>query len=109
MKHRNEITFPKMKYRAAIRHEMQAKIFPVHRVLLNWWEGYGTLDGEFALDGSLLLDHTMPPTVKETYRMDIGAQEDFGVNLFIPAHAKPLNGEFALDGTINLNSGREEL
>ena len=46
---------------------------------------------------------------KETYRMDIGAQEDFGVNLFIPAHAKPLNGEFALDGTINLNSGREEL
>lgn len=75
----------------------------------SWWEGYGTLDGDFALDGSRLLDHTMPPTVKETYRMDIGAQEDFGVNLFIPAHAKPLNGEFALDGTINLNSGREEL
>ena len=51
----------------------------------------------------------MPTAIKETYRMDIGAQEDIGVNLLIPAHAKPLNGDFALDGTINLNSGREEL
>lgn len=105
----NEIAFPKMKYRAGVQHEMQAEIFPVHRVLLNWWEGYGTLDGMTDLDGSLLLDHTMPPVIKETYRMDIGTQEDIGVNLFIPAHAKPLNGDFALDGTINLNSGREEL
>lgn len=105
----NEIAFPKIKYRAGVQHEMQAEIFPVHRVLLNWWEGYGTLDGMTDLDGSLLLDHTMPPVIKETYRMDIGTQEDIGVNLFIPAHAKPLNGDFALDGTINLNSGREEL
>ena len=105
----NEIAFPKMKYRAGVQHEMQAEIFPVHRVLLNWWEGYGTLDGMTDLDGSLLLDHTMPPVIKETYRMDIGTQEDIGVNLFIPAHAKPLNGDFALDGTINLNSGRDEL
>lgn len=105
----NEITFPKMKYLSGIRHEMQAEIFQVHRVLLNWWEGYGTLDGMEVLDGHLLLDHTIPPTVKETYRLDIGVQEDIGVNLFIPAYAKPLNGEFALDGTINLNSGREKL
>ena len=28
----NEIEFPKMKYRVGIQHEMQAEIFPVHRV-----------------------------------------------------------------------------
>ena len=92
-----------------VQHEIQAEIFPVHRILLNWWEGYGTLDGMIKLDGSTLLNHTTPPAIKETYRMDIGIQEDIKVNLFIPAHAKTLNGEFALDGTIHLNSGREEL
>lgn len=105
----NEVCIPKMEFRAEIKHDMRSEIYPVHRVLLNWWEGYGTLDGMTVLDGNLLLDHTTPPAVKETYRMDINTQETIGVNLFIPAHAKPLNGDFALDGTINLNSGREEL
>ena len=31
----NEIAFPKMKCRVRIQHEMQAEIFPVHRVLFN--------------------------------------------------------------------------
>lgn len=81
-----------------------------HTALFNWWEDFRTLDGNELLDGSELLSGTQPPDfTAETYCMNTGTEENFVISMYIPGNAKLLDGSAVLDGSINLNYGREEL
>lgn len=81
-----------------------------HRVLLNWWEELRTLDGDENLNGLHELNQDTPPAwTREIYSVNILAEETFTVSMYVPGDAKLLDGSALLDGTIKLNSGREEL
>lgn len=80
------------------------------KIAMNWWEELRTLDGRENLNGTCLLDQdALPRWGRETHRMNILGDEVFGITMYIPGMAKLLDGSVMLDGTIRLNSGREEL
>ena len=81
-----------------------------HRTLMNWWEGRHTLDGRKNLDGTWLLNQDMPPyLLSQTYKTTIQNEEIFSVSMYVPGRDKNLDGTWLLDGSIKLNSGKEEL
>ena len=99
-----------MRERFECETSSEAETVVKHRVLMNWWEELKTLDGNEMLDGSWMINQDAPPYFpKEIHRMSVQNEEDFSVSMYIPAKAKLLDGSFVLDGTINLNSGREVL
>lgn len=90
--------------------DSDTNIIPMHRVLLNWWEELRTLDGTENLDGTGAIGQDTP-TVWNTgkQKMSVENDEEFSVALYIPDMDKMIDGSVALNGTIKLNSGREEL
>lgn len=106
----NQVLFQMMRERFECETSSEAETVVKHRVLMNWWEELKTLDGNEMLDGSWMINQDVPPYFpKEIHRMSVQNEEDFSVSMYIPAKAKLLDGSFVLDGTINLNSGREVL
>jgi hypothetical protein len=86
------------------------KITSSHRVLLNWWEDLRTLDGYEKMDGTKELNQDVPPKWNIiTFRTEIKNEEKIGISMYIPSKAATFNSSFLCDGTIKLNSGREEL
>jgi len=96
--------------RMYIQNDFSSEISGGFRVLLNWWEELQTLDGSELLNGGYFLDQKTPPDWNtQIHRMEVETQEDFTACMYIPSRAKIFDGSIVLDGTINLNSGREEL
>ena len=77
---------------------------------MNWWEGRHTLDGRKKLDGTWLLNQDTPPYfISQTHKSIIQNEENFSVSMYVPDRDKNLDGTWLLDGSIKLNSGKEEL
>lgn len=102
-------------WKEALRFGMECpteeiSLLPKIRIEFPWWEGQRMVDGGIGLDGSYLLDQDRGP-LWPTFRIrsDVGASEEIGFNMYIPAKAARMNGATQLDGNIFLNSGREVL
>lgn len=91
-------------------HTEEATFVPSHRTEFIWWHGREVLDGERLLDGSATLAQETPPAfTKVIHAVEINNDEDISVFMYNPAISAVLDGGSLLDGTLNLNSGREEL
>lgn len=96
--------------RNQIVNDFSSKISGGFRVNVNWWEELQTLDGDEYFDGTKLLDQNVPPYMeRQTYRTEFETHEEVSICMYIPSKAKPIDGSVMFDGTIKLNSGREEL
>lgn len=93
----------------AIENINTVQIRERHRAVYTWYEGK-SLDGTNYLDGDINLDQDTPPNLtKTTYRTIIAHEESMTVLMYNPAAALRLDGTGLLDGSVKLNSGREEL
>ena len=80
------------------------------RISFNWREGNAILDGKTHLDGKEKLNNGQPPYVKEIlFKMPVEHEEQMGVAMVIPSKKAYLDGSRKLDGTIEMNFGREVL
>lgn len=96
--------------RNQIQQDFSSEISGGFRAIMNWWEELRTLDGDEFFDGLQLLDQNVSPYwERQTYRTEFESKEEITMSMYVPSRAKLLDGSVAFDGTINLNSGREEL
>lgn len=80
------------------------------RISFNWREGNAILDGKTYLDGKEKLNNGQPPYLKEMlFKMPVEHEEQMGVAMVIPSKKAYLDGSRKLDGTIEMNFGREVL
>lgn len=93
-----------------VKNVLYDEFMSSHRVILNWWEGFRTLDGGEQLDGNGNLDQTVSSAWDSLkFFLQIKSEEQVTVSMYTPSLDVLLNGSALLDGKIKINSGREEL